>query len=80
MVARLSGGPLATTGVIQGMSGSPVYIDDRLLGAVSYSLGSFSKDAIAGNHADRRDDCGGLATDQPRTTCAAAVASVGFGA
>ena len=48
VVARLSGGPLATTGVIQGMSGSPVYIDDRLLGAVSYSLGSFSKDAIAG--------------------------------
>ena len=48
VVVRLSGGPLATTGVIQGMSGSPVYIDDRLLGAVSYSLGSFSKDAIAG--------------------------------
>ena len=48
VVARLSGGPLATTGVIQGMSGSPVYIDGRLLGAVSYSLGSFSKDAIAG--------------------------------
>ena len=48
IVARLTGGPLATTGVIQGMSGSPVYIDERLVGAVSYSLGSFSKDAIAG--------------------------------
>ena len=48
IVARLTGGPLATTGVIQGMSGSPVYIDERLIGAVSYSLGSFSKDAIAG--------------------------------
>ncbi len=48
IVARLSGGPLAETGVIQGMSGSPIYIDDRLVGAVSYSLGSFSKDAIAG--------------------------------
>ena len=48
VVARLSGGPLAHTGVIQGMSGSPVYIDDRLVGAISYSLGSFSKDAIAG--------------------------------
>lgn len=48
IVARLQGGPLANTGVIQGMSGSPVYIDDRLIGAVSYSLGSFSKDAIAG--------------------------------
>lgn len=48
IVARLSGGPLAHTGVIQGMSGSPVYIDDRLVGAISYSLGSFSKDPIAG--------------------------------
>ena len=48
IVARLTGGPLATTGVIQGMSGSPVYIDGRLVGAVSYSLGSFSTDAIAG--------------------------------
>ena len=48
IIARLKGGPLAETGVIQGMSGSPVYIDDRLIGAVSYSLGSFSKDAIAG--------------------------------
>lgn len=48
VLARLSGEPLETTGVIQGMSGSPVYIDGRLLGAISYSLGSFSKDAIAG--------------------------------
>ena len=48
IVARLEGGPLADTGVIQGMSGSPVYIDGRLVGAVSYSLGSFSKEAIAG--------------------------------
>ncbi len=48
IVARLDGGPLAQTGVIQGMSGSPVYIDDRLVGAVSYALGSFSKEAIAG--------------------------------
>lgn len=48
IVARLSGGPLATTGVIQGMSGSPVYVDGRLVGAVSYALGSFSKEPIAG--------------------------------
>lgn len=48
IIARLEGGPLAETGVIQGMSGSPVYIDDRLVGAVSYSLGSFSREAIAG--------------------------------
>ena len=48
ILARLDGGPLAASGVIQGMSGSPVYIDKRLVGAVSYSLGTFSKTAVAG--------------------------------
>jgi SpoIVB peptidase S55 len=48
VLARLEGGPLAETGVIAGMSGSPVYVDGRLLGAVSYSLGAFSKEPIAG--------------------------------
>lgn len=48
VLARLEGGPLETTGVIAGMSGSPVYIDGRLLGAVSYSLGAFSREPIAG--------------------------------
>ena len=48
IIARLEGGPLAQTGVIAGMSGSPVYIDGQLVGAVSYSLGSFSKEPIAG--------------------------------
>jgi len=48
VLARLEGGPLADTGVIAGMSGSPVYIDGRLIGAVSYALGSFSKEPIAG--------------------------------
>src|SRR5256884_7519804 len=48
ILAKLGGGPLANTGVIAGMSGSPVYIDGRLIGAVSYALGSFSKEPIAG--------------------------------
>lgn len=48
ILARLEGGPLAETGVIAGMSGSPVYVDDRLIGAVSYSLGQFAKEPIAG--------------------------------
>src|SRR5688572_22004223 len=48
VLARLEGGPLAKTGVIAGMSGSPVYIDGRLLGAVSYSLGQFATEPIAG--------------------------------
>src|SRR5215510_10079011 len=42
ILAKLEGGPLANTGVIAGMSGSPVYIDGRLVGAVSYALGAFS--------------------------------------
>lgn len=48
ILARLDGGPLAKTGVIAGMSGSPVYVDGKLMGAVSYSLGQFSTEPIAG--------------------------------
>jgi hypothetical protein len=48
IIAKLSGGPLARTGVIAGMSGSPVYVDGRLIGAVSYALGSFATEPIAG--------------------------------
>lgn len=48
ILARLAGGPLAQTGVIAGMSGSPVYIDGRMVGAVSYQLGQFPKEPIAG--------------------------------
>jgi SpoIVB peptidase S55 len=48
ILARLEGQGLETAGVSQGMSGSPVYIDGRLVGAVSYSIGAFSKEPIAG--------------------------------
>ena len=48
ILARLEGGPLERTGVIQGMSGSPVYVNGRLIGAVSYALGSFPKEPLAG--------------------------------
>jgi len=47
ILARLSGGPLDKTGVIQGMSGSPVYIDGRLVGAVALAF-SYAKEPIAG--------------------------------
>src|SRR5689334_10558634 len=47
ILARLSGGPIATTGVMQGMSGSPVYIDGKLVGAVAMAF-PFSKEPIAG--------------------------------
>ncbi len=46
IVARLSGNGLEESGVIAGMSGSPVYIDDRLAGAVAYSW-SFTSEALA---------------------------------
>ena len=48
ILAKLEGGPLATTGVIAGMSGSPVFVDGKLIGAVSYQLGSFPKEPFAG--------------------------------
>jgi len=47
IIARLSGRNLEQTGVLQGMSGSPVYIDGKLIGAVAFSF-SFSKEPIAG--------------------------------
>ncbi len=47
ILARLSGGPLDKTGVMQGMSGSPVYIDGRLAGAVALAF-NFAKEPIAG--------------------------------
>jgi hypothetical protein len=43
ILAKLEGGPLADTGVIAGMSGSPVYIDGRLVGASRTRLDSFRR-------------------------------------
>ena len=47
ILARCSGGPLEETGILAGMSGSPVYIDGRLAGALAYGWG-FSREPIAG--------------------------------
>ena len=47
ILARLSGGPLEKTGLLAGMSGSPVYIDGKLVGAVALSF-PFSTEPIAG--------------------------------
>jgi hypothetical protein len=47
IIARASGGPLGTTGILEGMSGSPVYLDGRLVGAIS-STWAFTKEPIAG--------------------------------
>src|SRR5882724_6134308 len=47
ILCRLSGLDLEKTGVIAGMSGSPIYIDGKLLGAVAYAW-PFGKEPIAG--------------------------------
>ena len=46
ILARLSGGPLDHAGVMEGMSGSPVYLDGKLAGAVAMAF-PFAKDPIA---------------------------------
>ncbi len=48
ILAQLHGAKPEYTGVVAGMSGSPVYIGNKLLGSISYHIGQFSKDAIAG--------------------------------
>ncbi len=47
ILGRLSGGQLEHTGVMQGMSGSPVYIGGKLIGAVAMAF-PYAKDPIAG--------------------------------
>ena len=47
IIARLSGANVEKTGVFAGMSGSPVYIDGKIVGAIAFSF-PFSKDPIAG--------------------------------
>jgi hypothetical protein len=47
ILARLSGCNLEYTGVVAGMSGSPVYVEGKLVGAVSYAW-TFAKEPIAG--------------------------------
>jgi hypothetical protein len=47
IIARLSGANAERTGVFAGMSGSPVFIDGKLVGAIAFSF-PFSKEPIAG--------------------------------
>src|SRR5690242_1098515 len=48
ILVRLHGPKVEYTGVVAGMSGSPVYIDDKLAGALAFRIGEFSKEPIAG--------------------------------
>src|SRR5271155_4370626 len=47
VLCRLTGCNLEHAGIIQGMSGSPIFVDGKLLGAVAFA-GEFAKDPIAG--------------------------------
>ncbi len=48
ILVRLSGTKPEYTGVVAGMSGSPVYFDGKLAGALAFRIGEFSKEPIAG--------------------------------
>src|ERR1700692_347488 len=48
VLIRLHGKKVEYTGVVAGMSGSPVYLDGKLAGALAFRIGEFSKEPIAG--------------------------------
>ena len=48
ILVRLGGAKAEYTGVVAGMSGSPVYINGKLAGAIAFRIGEFSKEPIAG--------------------------------
>jgi hypothetical protein len=48
ILVRLHGQKVEYTGVVAGMSGSPVYLDGKLAGALAFRIGQFSKEPIAG--------------------------------
>ena len=48
ILVQLKGAKVERTGVVAGMSGSPVYLNGKLAGALSLKLGIFTKDPIAG--------------------------------
>jgi hypothetical protein len=48
ILVQLLGEKVEHTGVVAGMSGSPVYFDGKLVGALSLKLGTFTKEAIGG--------------------------------
>jgi len=48
ILVRLHGEKVEYTGVVAGMSGSPVYLEGKLAGALAFRIGEFSKEPIAG--------------------------------
>jgi SpoIVB peptidase S55 len=73
IIAKLSGPNVDRTGVFAGMSGSPVFIDNKLVGAIAYSF-PFSKEPICGiTPIKQMIDIFEQGKDKPKTTEARAV-------
>src|SRR5947209_6430917 len=78
ILVRLGGAKAQYTGVVAGMSGSPVYFDGKLAGALAFRIGEFSKEPIAGvtpieemleiNAMDRRETPAALRADVSEPT------------
>ncbi len=75
ILIRLIGEKVEYTGVVAGMSGSPVYIDGKLAGALAFRIGTFSKEPIAGV-TPIRDMLEINALDQTATDAAVAAKSI----
>src|ERR1700704_610812 len=90
ILVRLHGTKAEYTGVVAGMSGSPVYFDGRLAGALAFRIGEFSKEPIAGvtpiaemleiNAMDRSPVSGSLpatsSSDAPSRTASPGVSTI----
>src|SRR5438105_2477574 len=90
ILVRLGGAKAQYTGVVAGMSGSPVYFDGKLAGALAFRIGEFSKEPIAGvtpiaemleiNAMDRRPISSSLptkgSTDAPSKTASPGVSTI----
>jgi hypothetical protein len=91
ILVRLEGTKPQYTGVVAGMSGSPVYIDGKLVGALAFRIGQFSKEPIAGitpiqqmlevedQGAEPENEIAGLKSATFEPTGAAAVSAPGAG-
>ena len=84
IIARLEGLGLEESGVVSGMSGSPIFVEDKMIGAVAYRLMEFGKEAIAGiipiesmlrvQLRQQRDELHGRGDDLSRAVLVAAAA------
>ena len=88
ILVRLSGKNVEYTGVVAGMSGSPVYLDGKLAGALAFRIGEFSKEPIAGvtpiaemleiNALDRTPEAAGVGNAGAKASTSAKTSSPGL--